>query len=351
MFQQHQGESFSEAWTHFKDLLQKFPHHGIDLWLQVKIFYDRIDHNLKWTVDYAVGGWLRKISAEKAWATIEELARYEDEGWNDLVTLGEGSLNYENPDIEQLLGVMECKVDTLMKEAISLMGRSESVFGMTSNTVYQLPSKPSRQEGFENLVVGKLKEEIRMEKNRVKKIEKITREVPSFDGPEPQPLLNSPSLDVSLGDVIGPEPPIKPHSSDSSRMKEMFDDDWGLESKEFSPLGEELSLFDRLNKVERGRILEAHRLEPILQQRISQRMAPSHHNGNSSSKTKISFSQNMETASQFTRDAVTTTPVTRLYLMRRSLEVLRKFHWMILGGRFNKLSHVSSPLLSKPGDY
>ncbi|GJS76578.1 retrovirus-related pol polyprotein from transposon TNT 1-94 [Tanacetum coccineum] len=28
----------------------------------------------------------------------------------------------------------------------------------------------------------------------------------------------------------------------------------------------------------------------------------------------------------------------KLYLMRRSLEVLRKFHWMILGGRFNQLS-------------
>nr|GEZ97664.1 hypothetical protein [Tanacetum cinerariifolium] len=39
----------------------------------------------------------------------------------------------------------------------------------------------------------------------------------------------------------------------------------------------------------------------------------------------------------------------RLYLMRRSLEVLRKFHCMIPGGRFNKLSHVSSLLLSKPG--
>ncbi|GJV58433.1 zinc finger, CCHC-type containing protein [Tanacetum coccineum] len=35
MFQQHQGESLSEAWTHFKDLLQKVPHHGIDLWLKV----------------------------------------------------------------------------------------------------------------------------------------------------------------------------------------------------------------------------------------------------------------------------------------------------------------------------
>ncbi|GJY44590.1 hypothetical protein Tco_0432803 [Tanacetum coccineum] len=40
-----------------------------------------------------------------------------------------------------------------------------------------------------------------------------------------------------------------------------------------------------------------------------------------------------------------------LYLMRRSLEVLRKFHWMIIGGLFNQFSHVSSPLLSKPGEY
>ncbi|GJZ40817.1 RNA-directed DNA polymerase, eukaryota [Tanacetum coccineum] len=51
-----------------------------------------------------------------------------------------------------------------------------------------------------------------------------SREVPSFDGPEPQPLLNSPSLDVSLGDVMGPKPPIKPHSLDSSRMKVIFDE-------------------------------------------------------------------------------------------------------------------------------
>ncbi|GJR80624.1 protein kinase-like domain, concanavalin A-like lectin/glucanase domain protein [Tanacetum coccineum] len=34
MFQQHQGESLFDAWTCFKDLLQKVPHHGIDLWLQ-----------------------------------------------------------------------------------------------------------------------------------------------------------------------------------------------------------------------------------------------------------------------------------------------------------------------------
>ncbi|GKA71283.1 hypothetical protein Tco_0777422 [Tanacetum coccineum] len=40
-----------------------------------------------------------------------------------------------------------------------------------------------------------------------------------------------------------------------------------------------------------------------------------------------------------------------LYLMTRSLEVVRKFHCMNLGGRFNQLSHVSSLLLSKPWEY
>ncbi|GKE91355.1 zinc finger, CCHC-type containing protein, partial [Tanacetum coccineum] len=39
MFQQHQDESLCNAWTHFKDLLQKVSHYGLDLWLQVQIFY------------------------------------------------------------------------------------------------------------------------------------------------------------------------------------------------------------------------------------------------------------------------------------------------------------------------
>ncbi|GJS24981.1 hypothetical protein Tco_0453613 [Tanacetum coccineum] len=236
-------------------------------------------------MDYAAEGRLRKMSVEKAWATIEELARYEDEGWNDLVAPGEGSLDYENPDIEQLLGVMECKFDTLMKEAISLMGRSESVFGMTSNTVnsyergtlpytkkclikstlcqtrpHNLPSPPLVREstfGFkpgtknnqniksrhdtENLspqstpqdllsfevytppvtypkeVEKTLGTQIEVESLDETQLEDLrlniynhdiplsSREVPSFDEPEPQPnpLPNYPSLDVSLGKERG----------------------------------------------------------------------------------------------------------------------------------------------------
>ncbi|GJS58416.1 zinc finger, CCHC-type containing protein [Tanacetum coccineum] len=144
MFQQHHGESLSKAWTRFKDLLRKVPHHGIDLWLQVQIFYDRIGYTLKRTVDYTARGRLRKLSAEKAWATIERVAQYEDEGWNDAFTSKKVSFNYENPNVEQLLKIMECKVDTLIKDAISLMGKSKSVFRSTTNEMCQPPTELSR---------------------------------------------------------------------------------------------------------------------------------------------------------------------------------------------------------------
>nr|GEX64637.1 hypothetical protein [Tanacetum cinerariifolium] len=243
-----------------------------------QIFYDRIDHTLKRIVDYTARGRLRKLSVEKAWATIEELTRYEDEGWNDLVAPGEGSLDYKTPDIEQLVGVMECKVDTLMKEAISLIGRRESIFGMTRNIVYQLPSEPSQQEEFKNLVINFILDQ----EEKVKQLEEYmgvignpqstlqvlpsfeeytpcvsypeevketlgipievepldepqledlglntcnhditlsSKEIPSVDEPEAQLLLNSSPLDVILRDKRGTNPPINPCILGSFRME------------------------------------------------------------------------------------------------------------------------------------
>ncbi|GKB72882.1 MAK10-like protein [Tanacetum coccineum] len=75
MFQQHQGESLSEAWTRFKDLLQKVPHHGIDLWLQVQIFYDHVNPATRRTIDQSAGGKLRDRK--------EDLFLYDNESWND----------------------------------------------------------------------------------------------------------------------------------------------------------------------------------------------------------------------------------------------------------------------------
>nr|GEX31532.1 hypothetical protein [Tanacetum cinerariifolium] len=47
MFQQHHRESLSKAWTRFKDLLQKVPHHGMNRWLKIQIFYDHVSFHLK----------------------------------------------------------------------------------------------------------------------------------------------------------------------------------------------------------------------------------------------------------------------------------------------------------------
>ncbi|GJS02671.1 MAK10-like protein [Tanacetum coccineum] len=60
MFQQHQGESLSEAWTRFKDLPQKR------------------------TIDQSAGGKLRDRNTEESWALLEDLALYDNESWNDL---------------------------------------------------------------------------------------------------------------------------------------------------------------------------------------------------------------------------------------------------------------------------
>ncbi|GJX71444.1 hypothetical protein Tco_0308615 [Tanacetum coccineum] len=110
---------------------------------------------------------MTKENAKKSWATIKELARYEDEGWNDPIVLEKEGLNYENPDLKQLLGIMECKVGTLMEEAITLMRRSESIFGILSDMMHQLPPEPSCQEAFKDLVMNLILEQ----EEKVKQLE------------------------------------------------------------------------------------------------------------------------------------------------------------------------------------
>ncbi|GKC59583.1 zinc finger, CCHC-type containing protein [Tanacetum coccineum] len=83
MFQQHHGESLSKAWTRFKDLLQKVPHHGIDRWLQIQIIYDHVSFHLKCDIDRAASGKLRNKNANESWEIIENFALYDHEGWNE----------------------------------------------------------------------------------------------------------------------------------------------------------------------------------------------------------------------------------------------------------------------------
>ncbi|GJT17475.1 hypothetical protein Tco_0876181 [Tanacetum coccineum] len=138
------------------------------------------------------------------------------------------------------------------------------------------------------------------------------REIPSVDEPEPQLLPNFSPLDVNLGDKRGTDPPINPYSPGSFRMKVV---------------------------------------EPLtIHTPPSPHVAYFHRNGIFEEKKKNSSLQTLETVSGL---ILTASPENHDYVIfdERSLKVLRKFHWMILGGRFNQLSHVSSPLLSKSGEY
>ncbi|GJT81064.1 hypothetical protein Tco_1055406, partial [Tanacetum coccineum] len=65
------------------DLLQKFPYHGIDLWLQIQIFYDHVNPIIRRTIDQAAGGKLRDKNDKESWALLEDLTLYDNESWND----------------------------------------------------------------------------------------------------------------------------------------------------------------------------------------------------------------------------------------------------------------------------
>ncbi|GJZ29711.1 zinc finger, CCHC-type containing protein [Tanacetum coccineum] len=126
MFQQHHGESLSKAWTRFKDLLQKVPHHGIDLWLQVQIFYDHVNPVTRRTIDQSAGGKLRDLNAEESWALLEDLALYDNEMVPQLSVLHEGlvsefmasqdaRLTKFEADFKRQQGEMTNKIDTMLK--------------------------------------------------------------------------------------------------------------------------------------------------------------------------------------------------------------------------------------------
>ncbi|GJS36136.1 MAK10-like protein [Tanacetum coccineum] len=59
------------------------PHHGIDLWLQVQIFYDHVNPVTRRTIDQSAGGKLRELNAKGSWALLEDLSLYDNESWND----------------------------------------------------------------------------------------------------------------------------------------------------------------------------------------------------------------------------------------------------------------------------
>ncbi|GKA73693.1 zinc finger, CCHC-type containing protein [Tanacetum coccineum] len=171
MFQQHQDESLCDAWTRFKDLLQKVPHHGLDLWLQVQTFYDHVDYTTQMAIDYAAGGRLRKLRPEEAWETIKDLAQHEEEEWNDQIFSEKESLDYIDATLEQELESMECRVESLMRNEVLLEYEEDKVRQLKED-------KRKTKDTFMCLadsLIATLKAEIEAQRVHSTKIETITR--------------------------------------------------------------------------------------------------------------------------------------------------------------------------------
>ncbi|GJW57624.1 ribonuclease H-like domain-containing protein [Tanacetum coccineum] len=69
------GESLYDAWTRFNNLIQRVPHHGLNLWSLAQFFYDHVNRYIQIDIDYVAGGNLRRLSAEEVWETIEDCAQ------------------------------------------------------------------------------------------------------------------------------------------------------------------------------------------------------------------------------------------------------------------------------------
>ncbi|GKB22168.1 hypothetical protein Tco_0856091 [Tanacetum coccineum] len=190
-------------------------------------------------INHAAGGNLKGLSAEEAWETIKDCAQCDKQWKTPTSTISDQTIKnlkdhlvgnevvrvkipkcmswldaYDEPIGD--LDMMEDKVDNPSPQSTPQVLPSFEIYTLPVTYSEEVEETLGTPMEVEPLNETKL-EEVGLNCNH--KTPLSSREVPSFDGPEPQPLLNSSSLDVSLGDVIGPKPPIKPHSPDSSRMK------------------------------------------------------------------------------------------------------------------------------------
>ncbi|GKC09689.1 reverse transcriptase domain-containing protein, partial [Tanacetum coccineum] len=74
-FQQKYGETFSEAWEQFKDLLKKCPHHGFSPLHQIDTFYDGLNQSDQDSLNSTTCGNLLTRNTQKALTIIENKSK------------------------------------------------------------------------------------------------------------------------------------------------------------------------------------------------------------------------------------------------------------------------------------
>ncbi|GJY66610.1 hypothetical protein Tco_0468848 [Tanacetum coccineum] len=182
-------------------------------------------------LDFATDGNLRELSGQEAWEAIENFPQGQNEWDNPPNFISEQELENLKAQAKRLLGNEEVWVEmhrgiTWDKvENLNPQSTPQVLSSFEENTPHVTYSNEVEEIIGILIEVEPLDETPQLEDLGLNTynhdIPLSSREVPSFDEPkpQPQPLPNCPSLDVSLGEKRGPEPPIKPYSPDSFKMK------------------------------------------------------------------------------------------------------------------------------------
>nr|GEW00724.1 reverse transcriptase domain-containing protein [Tanacetum cinerariifolium] len=289
VFQQHQDESLYDLWTRFKGIIRKVPNHDLSIWTLIEIFLKHLDSLSHHIINLTAEWDLRKFSDIGAWCMA--WLNY-DEHVDILSTMdNEVEVTSPEPTIQTLPSFKEntppVTYPNEVEEDIGLMIKVERLY----------------ETSLDDLGLNTYNHDISLS----------FREISSFDEPEPQPqpFPSFLSLEVYLGEEIDPKPPIKQLSLDSFRMK-------AIDHLTIHPPPSPRKAYFHLKDTycyyhpciddpkkhygfKPGCYATFFTRKPLI------RMSA----GNFSSKMKNEFSQSVETASRVTRDAVTTTPVTR----------------------------------------
>ncbi|KAI4346011.1 hypothetical protein L6164_013094 [Bauhinia variegata] len=127
-FHQQKGESLSDAWERYNEILRRCPHHSFEFWIQVQSFYNGLLPHARSMVDTAASGALNFKTPEQAWDLLEMMANndYQRQGERAVVKKGImevdtlNALLAQNKIMTQQLANLSKKVEGLNICAVSI---------------------------------------------------------------------------------------------------------------------------------------------------------------------------------------------------------------------------------------
>ncbi|GJZ22192.1 hypothetical protein Tco_0559231 [Tanacetum coccineum] len=204
VFQQHQDESLYDSWTRFKGIIRKVLNHGLSIWTLIEIFLKHLDSLSRHIINLIVEGDIRKFSDIGAWYAIEDYAQYDKKCSNPTSVISDETIANLNT---QMVGddmirvqVPRCMTWLDYDEHVDSLSTMDNEVGVTSpeSTTQTLLSFEvyTPPVTYPEEVEKTLGTPIEVYPLNETKLEEVglncnhntpfsSKEVPSFDGPEP----------------------------------------------------------------------------------------------------------------------------------------------------------------------